>query len=165
MCQPLDDNEDAPFAYDADRQVFSGSFLAQQNVWRDVRKVGSYVSRTRMGVRATVSSSVNIEYDVDFGKTLREALPACLQGTYSYEYAVAVPRADAPGVKADGYLVFVGRLVAPFITSSDTPGSPTLDDPRDVYERSMTVSFAPRRAAIVAPAREPVWTCEFSAGG
>ncbi len=54
VCQPLDDSEDAPFRYDPEREVFTGTFLSHRNVWRDVKRTGSYVSRTRMGVRATV---------------------------------------------------------------------------------------------------------------
>ena len=51
ICQPLDDNEDAPFEYNANRQVFKGSFRPHQNVWRDVKRLKSYVSRTRMSLR------------------------------------------------------------------------------------------------------------------
>jgi len=62
-------------------------------------------------------------------------------------------------LKADGYLVFVGRLVAPFVTRDDTEGSPTLDDPRDVYERSLTVRFEANRASVVGPTGAPLWSC------
>jgi hypothetical protein len=164
VCQPLDDNEDAPFRYDPEREVFAGTFLTHQNVWRDVKRTGSYVSKTRMGVRATVRSSVQLEYDVDLGSTLRDRRPDCLKGSYQFEYTVAVPRADAPLLKGRGYLVFTGRLVAPFIARDDTTGSPTLDDPTDVYERSLTVNFEPAEMAVAGPAGAPAWTCRIVNG-
>jgi hypothetical protein len=162
VCQPLDDNEDAPFTYDAEREVFTGSFDAHQNVWRDVKRTGSYVSRTRMGVRATVKSSVEIEYNVDFSSTLGNGRPACLKGSYTFSYEAPVPRAEAPLLKARGYLVFTGRLVAPFIASDDSPGEPTLDNPHDVFERDLTVHFSPRAATIVGPGGLRPWTCEIA---
>lgn len=165
VCQPLDDNEDAPFSYDADREVFRGTFNTRQNVWRDVKRTGSYVSKTRMGVRANVSSSVQIEYDVDMAAAFRSASPACLQGSHrDYAYEVPIARALAPGLKASGYLVFAGRLVSPFYETSDSPGSPTLNDPRDVYERTMTVHFAPTLVAVVGPGDSKHWVCEIDTG-
>lgn len=164
VCQPLDDNEDAPFTYDAEREVFAGSFDAHQNVWRDVKRTGSYVSRTRMGVRATVRSSVEIEYNVDLSSTLGARRPSCLNGSYTFSYEAPVPRAEAPLLKERGYLVFTGRLVAPFIVSDDSPGEPTLDNPHDVFERDLTVHFSPRSAAIVGPGGLRPWTCEFAPG-
>lgn len=162
VCQPLDDNEDAPFTYDAEREVFAGSFDAHQNVWRDVKRTGSYVSRTRMGVRATVKSSVEIEYNVDLSSALGARQPACLKGNYTFGYEAAVPRAEAPLLKARGYLVFTGRLVAPFIASDDSPGEPTLDNPHDVFERDLTVHFSPRSVAIVGPGGSRPWICEIT---
>ncbi|HEX8554667.1 MAG TPA: hypothetical protein VF695_08165 [Sphingomonas sp.] len=165
VCQPLDDNEDAPFRYDADREMFVGTFLSRQNVWRDVKRTGSYVSKTRMGVRATVRSSFQLEYDVDFGSTLRDRRPDCLKGSYQFEYEVPVPRADAPLLKGQGYLVFTGRLVAPFIARDDTTGSPTLDNPTDLYERSLAVSFEPSQVSIAGPVEPSAWTCRIAASG
>lgn len=164
VCQPLDNNEDAPFTYDPEREVFAGSFDAHQNVWRDVKRTGSYVSRTRMGVRATVKSSVEIEYNVDLSSTLGARTPACLKGNYTFAYEVPVPRGEAPLLKARGYLVFRGRLVAPFIASDDSPGEPTLDNPHDVFERDLTVHFSARSAAIVGPGGFRPWTCEIAPG-
>ena len=159
VCQPLDDNEDAPFRYDPERELFKGSFVTHQNVWRDVKRTGSYVSKTRMGVKATVRSSVQIEYDVDLGTRLRGLQLPCLKGSFEFDYEVPVPREDAPLLKARGYLVFTGRLTSPFVSQNDTEGSPTLDDPTDVYERSLTVSFEPRRADVIGPVGDPAWTC------
>lgn len=165
VCQPLDDNEDAPFSYDAEREVFRGTFDARQNVWRDVKRLGSYVSKTRMGVRATVKASAQFEYDVDMGAAFRGTVPACLKSRYGdYSYEVPIARAQAPALKSSGYLVFVGRLVSPFYGSSDSPGSPTLDDPRDVYERVMTVHFAPVSAVVVGPGGLKPWECRIGEG-
>ena len=165
VCQPLDDNEDAPFRYDPEHEVFAGTFLTHQNVWRDIKRTGSYVSKTRMGVRATVRSSVQLEYDVDLGSTLRDRRPSCLKGSYQFEYAVPISRADAPLLKARGYLVFTGRMVVPFIARDDTTGSPTLDDPTDIYERSLTVNFEPDQVAVAGPTGAPAWTCRIADGG
>jgi hypothetical protein len=159
VCQPLDDNEDAPFEYDADNEQFKGSFKTHQNVWRDVRRTGKYVSRTRMGVRATVTSSIDVEYDVDMDNAFRHISNDCLKSDFlTLNYEVPISRADAPALKSTGYLAFVGHLAFPFIEWSDSPGSPTLDDPEDVYERDMTVHFAPDQVAIVGPAGVR-WSC------
>jgi len=123
--------------YDAEREV-AGSFDANQIVWRDVKRTGSYVARTRMGVRATVRSSIEIEDNLDLSSTLGPRRPACLKGSYTFSYDAPVRRAEAPLLKARGYLVFMGRLVAPFIASNDSPGEPTLDNPHDVFERDLT---------------------------
>lgn len=162
ICQPLDDNEDAPFRYDAEREVFVGSFDAHQNVWRDFKKTGTYVSKTRMGVRASVTSSVKLEYDVDMHASLDPAKPKCIKSNYlNYSYEVPARRSDAPLLKARGYLVFAGKLVSPFISVSELEGSPTLDDPRDIYERTMTVKFAPHLISVVGPHGDRPWKCEL----
>ena len=162
VCQPLDDNEDAPFQYDPERQVFKGSFRSNQNVWRDVKRIGSYVSRTRMGVRAKVSASTELEYNVNMGDSLRPVGRTCGKDEFlSYSYEVPVPRSKAPAVKSNGYLVFIGRLVSPFIDSADTPGSPTLDDPHDVYERDLTVHFAPTEITLIGPSGSRLWECKL----
>ncbi len=160
VCQPLNDNDDAPFAYDADAAAFKGSFRSNFNVWRDAKRTGAYVSRTRMGARATVQSSIDIEYDLTLGDRLRTADVGCLRSNYSGStYTVPMPRDQAPLLKMTGYLVFRGHLVPPFIEASDTPGSPTLDDPTDVYERSMTVQFAPTAVQVVGPGGMKPFDC------
>jgi hypothetical protein len=161
VCQPLDDNEDAPFTYDAETQAFKGTFRTHQNVWRDIKRTGSYVSRTRMGVRATVTASVDIEYDLNM-PSLDKMRARCLKTDYlETSYSVPVAREKAPALKALGYLVFVGRLVAPFVDTSDSPGSPTLDDPHDVYERSITVNFQPHLVAVAGPGGMHPYSCEL----
>lgn len=162
FCQPLNDNEDAPFDYDAEREIFSGSFVKHQNVWRDVKKTGSYVSKTRMGVRATVTSSVQFEYNVVLSPLPLSHSGGCLISNYSnYSYWLPAPRSMAPILKGGGYLVFMGRLTAPFVEVSDTPGEPTLDDPRDVYEHTVSVYFYPRSLAVVGPDGVRHWECKL----
>jgi hypothetical protein len=151
VCQPLDDNEDAPFEYDADRQVFKGSFRSHQNVWRDTKQLGKYVSRTRMGIRATVTSSLDIEYDVDMGESVRKSSDCLKSDFLRATYEVPVAREEAPSLKARGFLTFLGRIVYPFFESSETSGSPTLDDPHDVYEKDMTIHFRPDEVSVVGP--------------
>lgn len=164
VCQPLDDNEDAPFTYDAEAQAFKGTFRAHQNVWRDVKRTGSYVSRTRMGIRATVTASVDIEYDVDM-PSLDQVSASCLDMKYlEASYSVPVARDKAPTLKALGYLVFVGKLAAPFVETNDSPGSPTLDDPHDVFERSITVNFRPVKVAVTGPGGLQPFTCDLGSG-
>lgn len=162
FCQPLDDNEDLAFSYNADDQSFEGSFSTNQNVWRDVKRLGSYRSRTRIGIAATVKSSLEQEYNVALD--LPSGLKGCLSSasSYSTNYGFRVPYAlgGAPSLKANGYLAFVGALVSPFIDHEERSGSPTLDDPNDVYEASLTVHFRPSRLAIVDGAGNQVWTCK-----
>ena len=162
FCQPLNDNEDAPFDYDAEREIFSGSFNKHQNVWREVKKTGTYVSKTRMGVRATVTSSVQFEYNVELSPLPLSHSGGCLISNYStYSYWLSAPRGVAPALKSGGYLVFRGRLTSPFIEISDTPGDPTLDDPRDVYEHTLSVHFYPRSLAVVGPDGVRRWECQL----
>jgi hypothetical protein len=162
ICQSLDDNSDAPFEYDADHELFKGSFATHQNVWRDVKRLGSYVSHTKMGVRAKVTSSLEMEYNVDMGDSLRAVGRTCGKSDYlGYAYEVPVPRTAAPLLKARGYLVFLGRLVSPFVETGDTPGSPTLDDPEDIYERDYTVHFAASEVAIVGLDGARIWDCRL----
>jgi len=116
-----------------------------------------------MGIRATVRSSVDLEYDVEMGQTLSRSKATCIKTTYTgATYSVPAPRTEAPAIKAIDYLVFVGRLVAPFVEISDSPGSPTLDDPHDVFERTITVSFAPSLVAVVGPSGARPWVCKVS---
>ena len=150
VCQPLNDNEDAPFAYDADSGVFKGSFRNQFNVWRDIKRTGTYVSKTRMGARATVQASVDVEYNLALANSWRSANTSCLTTNYSgSSYTVPVARDQAPLLKLSGYLVFRGHVVPPFVEGADTAGSPTLDDPHDVYERSITLHFEPTAVTVV----------------
>jgi hypothetical protein len=160
ICQYLNDNEDVSFRYDADRQQFSGSFDPDLAAWRNIRQVGSYVSKTRMGVRATVRSSVDIEYMADMTDTLRSTRVSCLRGGYGdVSFQFPVPQADAELLKLTGYLVILGRIVPPYYSESDTAGAPTLDDPTDVFTRKMSVPFQPSEIAVIDFQGKKVWDC------
>ena len=41
ICEPLDDNPDIAFSYEADDERFAGSFTPSHNVWRDVKQLGT----------------------------------------------------------------------------------------------------------------------------
>jgi TonB family protein len=159
MCQPLDDNEDAPFQYNADEEAFAGSFSKRQNVWRDVKQLGSYRSKTRMGIAATVKSSLEMEYNAELD--LPATVKGCVESSYAsdYRFRVPVPRDRAPTVKASGYLVYIGKLVAPFVSSSERSGNPTLDDPYDIYRSEITAYLDPERVVVVDGDGTEIWTC------
>lgn len=160
ICQPLNDNEDLPFAYNADDQSFEGSFARNQNVWRDVKQLGRYRSKTRMGIAATVKASAEYEYNV--AMRMPEDGTACGRpNSYAstYQFRVPVPAAQAPQVKASGYAVFIGKLIPPYIGQTEESGKPTLDDPYDEYEQSLTVSFQPQRVAVVDGTGKELWSC------
>jgi hypothetical protein len=50
-------------------------------------------------------------------------------------------------------------LVSPFVTTSDSPGEPSLDNPKDVYERDIEVHLALASAAVVGPGNVVAWKC------
>lgn len=158
VCEPVYDNPDIDFTYNADSSSFSGGFQNHHNVWRDVKKLGSYRSKTRMGVSATVKASVEFEYDVSL--ELPEKQIGCLATSYSGSKFVApVPRDAAPAIKGRGILVILGRLAPPYIGSDESSGKPTLDDPYDVYTRTLTVHIKPEKVALLGPDGQVVWSC------
>lgn len=164
ICQDLSDNKDATFIYDADSESFSGSFGRTLRADLIYRKLGSYNTKTRMGVPVHVTRAIDIEYSVDLFDSIGP-LPVCLGGNARYgdpKYTVKVRLADAPNVKRQAYLVFEGRLVDPFIASSDSPGEPSLDNPNDVFERDYTVKFSPSQMAVVMPDGSQVFSCSLT---
>lgn len=162
VCQGLDDNEDVPFRYNADKEVFTGSFDKRLRADLDWKKTGTYVSRTRMGTKATVESFLDIEYIVDMSSSPRRS-NGCAKSDYlgKTTFEVAVPRAIAPNVKANGYLVILGKLKRPFFEETRSPGSPTLDHPKDIYEVGMHTTMNPEALVIVTPDEKQVWKCDL----
>lgn len=159
-CQPLDDNEDLPFSYNADLQRFEASFDRNQNVWRDIKQLGSYRSKTRMGAAATVKASAEFEYNVSL--TMPQDDDACgATSSYSssYKFNVPIAIAEAPALKARGYVAFIGKFVPPYISEEEREGSPTLDDPYDEYERDLVVNFRPARIVLVDGGGRKMWSC------
>jgi TonB family protein len=159
VCEPTWDNPDIQLTYNADAQVFSGSFQRNHNVWRESKALGSYVSKTRMGVRATVKSSLEMNYDISL--QLPNELKGCLAGSYgSLSFSAPAARDTAPGIKRLGRLVIVGQLVSPYIRTEDEDGNPTLDNPYDVYGRTFTLSLKPTRIVLIGTEGEEVWSCK-----
>lgn len=161
VCQPLNDNEDAPFEYDADSERFIGRFKLHQNVWRDSKALGSYVSSTAMGAKARVQASAEFEYDVEYSDFSTWERSQCLTGFYDKQYTVPVPRAQAPLVKAGGYQFVIGKLVWPFARQTQRSGIPTLTDPFDVYNRTVALSVRPERIGITGPDGQTYFDCQL----
>lgn len=162
FCEPLDDNPDMSFAYKADDQRFEGSFSSNHNVWRDVKNLGSYRSRTRMGIAATVRASAEMEYEVNM--SFPSELRGCLTGNYStYKYKVPSTLAEAPLLKGRGRAVFIAKLEAPYIEAQERSGNPTLDDPYDVYTSTLIVRAKPERLVIIDSVGKEVWSCRVGA--
>lgn len=158
ICEYLDDNPDISFSYNADAGAFEGSFSSNHNVWRDVKPLGTYRSKTRMGVSAIVKASLEMNYEVDLD--LSRDLKGCLVGSIlSFKFSAPVSRALAPTVKQGGRLVFVGRLVPPYIDEQELDGEPTLDDPYDVHSYTLTVHMKPAQIALLGADGSVVWSC------
>ena len=69
-------------------------------------------------------------------------------------------RERAPIIKAGGRFVIVGKLTSPYVETNETEGEPTLDDPYDVYTRTITVSVKPIRVVLIGPTGEEIWSCK-----
>lgn len=162
ICEPLDDNPDVPFTYQADAQWFEGSFSSSHNVWRDIKQLGTYRSRTRMGIPATIKASVVADYNVELN--LPRNLTGCLASDYSgNKYRVPSTLIDAPRLKAGGRLVFLAKLEAPYISKREQPGSPTLDDPFDEYTTTLAVNAKPEKLFVIDATGKEVWSCVVGA--
>lgn len=145
VCMPVSDR-DLGFDYDADR----GSFFGAASLWMepdlDFKQTGKYVSSTRMGVKATVTSYLEVCYRAEFAKLTTS--PACVNyGRIGL--AVAVPIERAPAFKKNAYLAMVGEIVAPYIEYSETAGEPTIDHPKDIMTITLSVPMKLEDVAIV----------------
>jgi len=158
ICEPLDDNPDISFTYDADTGEFSGGFSTDHNIWRDVKSLGSYRSKTRMGIPMTVKASVELEYDVRL--SLATNIKGCLNTTYSRAtFTAPVSREIAPGIKGLGALVTIARLEFPYTSKEDREGSPSLDNPYDVYNYILRVHARPERFVLLDAGGKVAWSC------
>jgi TonB family protein len=160
FCQPLNDNEDLPFVYDADTERFEVSFDKNQNVWRDIKQLGSYRTTTRLGVPLTVKASVEFEYNASL--TIPKPDEFCgTSSLYSSTYKFKVPSAvlEAPMLKAGGYVAFIGKLVPPYVTEEESSESPSLDYPYDLQTVSRTVSLKATRIVLVSGLGKELWSC------
>ena len=161
VCLPFDDY-DMIATYDADAAVFTVVFKDNLRVDLDYKKTGSYVSRTRMGVRATVTSFLDITYEADMSDRIAPLAQACLdKGGYSFErrFRFAVDRARAPGVKAGGRVALVGRIVQPIYSYDESTGRPTLDDPTYTFSATLSVKFAPTALVVLDAAGNEIHRC------
>lgn len=159
FCEYLDDNPDVPFAYDTEANWFAGSFNSRHNVWRDEKQLGSYKTRTRMGIPVTVKSSVEWNYNIDF--SVANSLPGCLTTKYDQSsFKASIPLEQAAAVKRYGKIAFSVRLEPPYVTTSERPGSPTLDDPYDVYSKTTEIHGRLQTVAIIDAQGAVVWKCE-----
>lgn len=161
FCETVDDNPDVRFTYKADEQRFEGSFSRGHNVWRDIKQLGSYRTKTRMGIPVTVKASLEFEYDVALD--LPTKLDGCLSNDYAYEFQVPHPIASAPLLKAGGRIAFLAKLDAPYVSESDSPGEPTLDDPYDITTHTITIHARPERIILVDAAGKEAWSCRIGA--
>lgn len=158
-CQPLDDNEEAPFTYTAETEQFALSIADYQNIRREYRSLGSYPSSTRMGVKMTVRASVTFDFDV---KLHFDALKggSCAPDLRGYvKTMIPVPRPQAPTVKASAYLAIIGRIVHPIIEKDVKDGQPSLTDPYDDRVESWEVHLQPNELAVVMPDGTKIWRC------
>jgi hypothetical protein len=181
VCQKLKDNKWAPFSYDANREVFVGEFRTEQTVERYSQRVGTYIGRTAYGATAKVNKVAGAEFDItmefptpdgecrEYGappgcRIIRTGEPAGCPRTDSntFRYEVAIPRSDAAALKAEGYLVFVGRLKYPFVKWGYSPTFASLDQPLDMRIDIFDVAIAPEEVAVVGP-NGIVWKCDLSA--
>ncbi|HUD91472.1 hypothetical protein [Sphingobium sp.] len=97
VCQSVDDNDDAPFNYNAESESFTGSFKFRLLADLDFKKTGSYQSKTRMGVRASVESFVDFSYIVDSSAAFDEKNLPCAKVNYnSVTYSVQIDHKSAP---------------------------------------------------------------------
>ncbi|WP_122928130.1 TonB family protein [Sphingobium sp. LF-16] len=161
FCESLNDNEDVPFAYKADEQLFEGSFYKNHNVWRDVKPLGSYRTKTRMGIPVTVKSSAEFEYNVALDMPAN--LMGCVSGDYGYKFAVPQPIAGAPALKAGGKIAFIARLISPYVSEEESPGEPSLDNPYDIATQTITVHAQPERLIVLDGTGKEVWSCRVGA--
>jgi hypothetical protein len=180
VCQHVKDNKWAPFSYDANREIFVGEFRTEQTVTKFAKRIGRYTGRTAYGATATVNQVQGAEFDItmkfdatDAECRSHDAPPGCQivevgkpagcprtdPGTFRYE--VPVPRSEAEALKADGYLVFVGKLKYPFVTWGYSPTFASIDQPLDMRIDIFDVSLAPDEVALVGP-RGIVWKCNLA---
>ena len=164
ICKALSD-DDTGAKYDADAQRFDISTYGLKRLDSVEKDVGSYVSKTRMGISAKVYQSVQINYEIDFG--LKGYDDAAALGCKSSSYGpvrFSVSSVEAPAVKAAGYIVMLGRLRQPFFSKSVRRGEPTLDSPFDVQTTTYSLMFTPTQIVLVDPAGKRI-ACDGHVGG
>ncbi|MGH6787066.1 MAG: energy transducer TonB [Novosphingobium sp.] len=159
VCESLSDNPDLTFTYNADFGRFDGSFVRNHNIWREVKQLGTFRTKTRMGIPMMVKASADFEYDISLD--LPSTLKGCLVGSYtSYRFAVPVALERAPAIKAAGRIVYLGPLVAPYTASNESSESATLDNPYEVHTYTLTATLRPDRVVIIDGSGNEIWSCK-----
>jgi len=144
---PVSDR-DLAFNYDADRSSFFGSAALSLEPDLDFTETGKYVSTTRMGLKATVTSFLEISYRAEFARP--ETDTGCI-GYGRIGLAVPVPIESAPTFKRKAYLAMMGQIQPPYIEYSETPGEPTIDHPKDIMTITLSIPMTLEEVAIVDP--------------
>ncbi len=154
ICKALR-NEPNFIKYDADKQEYEVDSYALTNNSFDEKDTGSYLSSTRMGIKARVYQSVRIDYDVDFGGSsydLGRKFGCTAQLLGGLHFPVAPSMAQA--MRTGGYVVMIGRLRQPFYKREERAGAPTLDDSYDTYKVTLTLEFDPEKIVMISSSGE-----------
>jgi hypothetical protein len=142
VCKKI--SEDSNFIkYDADQRLYDVSGFSVKHIDDYSKDTGSYVSRTRMGVKARVYASFHVNYDLSVGDSYGDVKTfGCYSKSYfSFQFPVELQKAQS--LRQSGYLVMVGRLKKPFYTKSESNSKPTLDSPFDEHTLTLTLEFNP----------------------
>lgn len=186
FCETLSNNDNFSFKYNADAEVFEVFMSKYHNVWRDVKRLGTYRSKTIMGVTANVSASIEFQYNADL--SLPEIVPHCLKGRNflasesiqtlyteefkewqadtmdklgGYKLHVPVSIVDAPALKRNGRVAFIAKLERPYISEETSSSNPTLDEPYDVTSQTLTIYARLQKILIISPLGKQVWSCNL----
>jgi TonB family protein len=146
------------FSYHADDQRFEGELGETVSVWRDVKNLRPYRSKTRMGISVTVKPSLAMEFNASL--TFPSYPYGCLADDYHHTFQFPYGTDDAPILKAIGRIVVLAKLEPPYVEKEDTPGNPTLDNPYDVYTHSTTVHIKPEKLVVTDYKGKEVWSCK-----
>jgi hypothetical protein len=143
-------NEDLKFVYNADQELFELSFSSDLIIDSDVKRTGSYASSTRLGVKMIVTSYLSIQYRLDLRTAIGKKSPACMAASLYGPNKVyfSVPISTARQIKNSALIAFTGTAEPPFFQKNESTGSPTIDDPRDVYSIDMRLNFSPKSIVI-----------------
>jgi hypothetical protein len=161
ICQPLADNSEVYFQYNADREVFGGKLFKNQNIATVTRRLPPYIGQTVMGVKFKISSSITFEYNISI--EYPDGAAPCLpqNGNFPREFEVKSPIHTARTLKNSGWLIMIGTLTAPFAEMNDQYSDASLDDPSENVTRTYTVHFALKSVHIVAGDHAEVWRCDL----
>jgi hypothetical protein len=149
ICKSLKD-ETTFIKYNADDQKFEVDRYALENIDYYSKEIGSYVSTTRMGAKARVWRSIRIDYDLDFGSSYDLGpIFGCDAKMFS-PLKFPIESSIAKDIRDTGYVVMLGYMHKPFYSKDEKAGKPTLDDPFDVDQTTLTLKFEPNQIMMVS---------------